>query len=97
MYRLTVRPRAVAQARKQYQWYEEKMVGLGEAFLEALDRCIKRIHAEPLIFQKRHLDIHVAFTDRFPFGVFYVVEGSDVVILAIFHMSANPKQFKRLG
>jgi len=97
MYRLVVRPRAVAQARKQYAWYEQRLVGLGEAFLAAIDRCIKRIEAEPLLFQKRFMDIRVAFTDRFPFGVFYIVEGDDVVVLAIFHMSAEPKRFKNLG
>ena len=96
MYRLTVRPRAVAQAREQFLWYEKKVAGLGDAFLEAVDRCIHRIHAEPLLFQKRYMDVRVAFTDRFPFGVFYLVAGQDVVILAIFHTSTDPKRFSRL-
>jgi len=34
---------------------------------------------------------------RFPFGVFYVLEGEAVVVLAVFHASRNPKGWQSRG
>ncbi len=73
-YHLTVRPKAEIHLAKAYKWYEEKLTGLGDEFLLAVDACINVITRSPLLFQKRHKEIRAALTDRFPYGIYYFVD-----------------------
>jgi toxin ParE1/3/4 len=68
-YRLSVRPNAELQATEAYEWYEDKLAGLGGEFLLSLDACINAIERNPHLFQKRYKNIRMGMVERFPFGV----------------------------
>jgi toxin ParE1/3/4 len=40
-------------------------------------------------------DIRRALLRRFPYGIFYLVEPEQIVILACFHARRHPKQWQR--
>jgi len=71
--KLIIRPDAEAEVREAFLWYEEQLVGLGEAFLSELDRELVGILAYPEGHATVRGDIRRALLRRFPFGVFYVV------------------------
>ena len=72
------------------KWYESKRSGLGDEFLLALDASMSSILRNPNQNRKIYGDIRRVLTRRFPYGIFYIVEGNVVYILAIVHISRNP-------
>jgi toxin ParE1/3/4 len=93
MYRLIVRQRVIDQSRKQYVWYEEKRIGLGEDFLLSVEACLNYIQRSPFAFQKKYNDVRVGLPDKFPFGIFYIVDKDRIIVLALFYLGQNPKKF----
>lgn len=76
-------------------WYEEQRTGLDVDFLEAVENTLCHIEDTPLLYPVVYRDVRRALTDRFPFGVFYRVEGDTVVVLAIVHLHRDPAVWKR--
>jgi toxin ParE1/3/4 len=54
----------------------------------------RRIQANPNQYPVVHRNVRRALVRRFPYGVFYVVEGQRIVVLAVFHGSRDPSQWK---
>lgn len=94
MYKLIVNPFAEEDALKAAVWYNNKSEGLGNEFLLALDAKINEIQRNPNHFQVVYKNIRRALTNRFPFGIFFIVENDTIYILAILHTSRNPKIWK---
>lgn len=75
-------------------WYEEQEPGAGLA--DALDREAERVildlRADALHHRIRFRDVRRAPLRRFSsFGVYYVVRGASVVVIAIFHDARDPR------
>jgi plasmid stabilization system protein ParE len=94
MHKLIVKPFAEADAAKTAAWYNHKREGLGNEFLLALDAKINAIQRNPNHFQLVYKNIRRALTNRFPYGIFFIVEIDTIYILAILHTSRNPKIWK---
>ncbi|MGP8217666.1 MAG: type II toxin-antitoxin system RelE/ParE family toxin [Bacteroidia bacterium] len=94
-YTLLVRSNAEKQAKEAHDWYEEKITGLGNDFLTCLDACISSIIRNPKIYQKKYKKIRMAIVDKFPYGIYYVVEGNSIIIFAVLHFSRNPKYLEK--
>jgi plasmid stabilization system protein ParE len=94
MHKLIVKPFAEEDALKAAAWYNNKSEGLGNEFLLALDAKINEIQRNPNHFQVVYKNIRRALTNRFPFGIFFIVESDAIYILAILHTSRNPKIWK---
>lgn len=90
-YEIIVRSGAEQNATEAFLWYEEKLQGLGDEFLLSLDACLNSIARNPNIFQKRYKSIRMGVLERFPFGVYYLTTGNQVIVLAILHFSRNYK------
>ena len=84
--------RDLASARS---WYEEQRGGLGDEFLAAVGATIDAIERFPEIFARVHGDVRRATVGRFPFAVFYSVESTRVVVLAVLHIARNPELWPR--
>lgn len=95
MYILVVKPSAEKDALEAANWYNEKVVGLGNEFLMALDAKINAIQRSPNHFQKEHKNIRRALIERFPYGIFFIVEELTIYILAIQHTSRYPGIWKK--
>ncbi len=94
MFTLIVKPFAEDDALKAATWYNNKSEGLGNEFLLALDAKINAIQRDPNHFQLIYKNIRRALTNRFPYGIFFIVESNTIYILAILHTSRNPKIWK---
>ena len=94
--RLLVRESAQADLRDAFTWYQDKQLGLGEDFLEAIDAKLKRIESNPLQFPILRGQIRRAIVTRFPYGIFYVFGDEMISVLAVIHHARAPVRWQRL-
>jgi plasmid stabilization system protein ParE len=92
---LIVQPEAELDINDAYAWYEERSEGLGEQFLDAIDKALTLVMREPTLFQSVHRSVRRALIHRFPYGIFYTVEPSRVVVFAVMHTARNPSRWKQ--
>ena len=45
----------------------------------------------PVVYQ----DVRRALTKRFPYGIYFVLDDSRIIVIAIFHAKRNPKTWQR--
>jgi plasmid stabilization system protein ParE len=94
-YRLVAEPRVDLDVAAAYQWYENEQPGLGLEFLDQLRATYDRIAAGPLQHQDLRSGIRRALLRRFPYAVYYAVEGDLVIVLALLHASRDPAEWQR--
>jgi plasmid stabilization system protein ParE len=72
-------------------WYDEQQPGLGDAFLDESESVIASLSATALLHAPRFADVRWARLRRFhQYGVFYVIRGQEVRLLAIQHGARHP-------
>lgn len=72
-------------------WYEEQREGLSYDFELCLEAGVAEIVRKPLAFQKRYRNVMINFIQRFPYGIHYVINSENIVVVGIFHTSQSPK------
>jgi plasmid stabilization system protein ParE len=73
-------------------WYDDQQPGLGDAFLDDVELVVSDLAENALLYSIRFADVRCARLPRFrKYGVFYVIRGSEVWLLAIFHGSRDPQ------
>jgi len=77
--------RDIADADAHYTQFDKS-----HAFLSAIDDVFEQLTSRPLMYPAVHGDVRRALLRRFPFSVFFIVEGPRVVVLAIHHQRRNP-------
>lgn len=71
-------------------WYDGQQGGLGDRFLASVDDAIARIERNPLHFPAVVLDVRRALVPRFPYGLFFRVDGDGSVVIACLHHRRAP-------
>jgi len=92
--RLEVRPEAELDALEAGMWYEGERAGLGSDFLSELRETFTRVEAAPSQFPRVFRDVRRAILHRFPFGVFFVLEGDVATVMAITHLHRDPHSWQ---
>jgi plasmid stabilization system protein ParE len=93
--RFIVRPRAERDIQSAHDWYESQEPGLGERFLEAVQKRLEAIRDFPESCPIIYRDVRRAVVSRFPYLVFYVVQPTRVTVLAVLHHSRSPATWPR--
>ena len=93
-YRLASIPAVDSDIESAFAWYENERRGLGLEFLEEVRAAYDRIGASPQQYQAVRSDIRRAFTRRFPYAVYFVVDDDKIVILAVIHASRDPAEWQ---
>jgi plasmid stabilization system protein ParE len=75
-------------------WYEREAAGLGRHFREAIGALIERMSANPRQFPVVFKDVRRALLRRFPYSLFFVMEGETLLVIACFHASRDPAQWQ---
>jgi hypothetical protein len=95
MPRLIVRPEAELDALEAASWYEGERANLGTEFLDELQTTFSRVEEGPQRFPVVFLEVRRAILHRFPFGVFFIVESDNAVVLAITHLRRHPSVWQK--
>ena len=69
-----------------FHWYEGRKVGLGHEYLASAETLFAQIAAGPESFRRVKGETRRGLLTRFPYGVFFVADGSRVVVLAVLHV-----------
>ncbi|WP_082877710.1 type II toxin-antitoxin system RelE/ParE family toxin [Methylomonas koyamae] len=94
-YRLRFSARALRDTGEAQEWYESQSPGLGEEFIAAMELQLKRLEQAPLLFAEVIPGVRRALLPRFPFGLFYVVRGNLVHVLAVLHDARTPHRWPK--
>lgn len=89
-YEIRLREEAEKDLYEAATWYERQRNGLGKDFLDAASSTFAKIATNPNQFPAVRRGTHRALLEKFPYGVFFVVRGSVVDVVAVFHASRNP-------
>jgi plasmid stabilization system protein ParE len=81
-----IRPNAEADSRKAWSWYESQRPGLGDDLLVEIRAAIRRLEADPERRPFYYRDFRRLLTRRFPYKLFYRIEGDRVIIFRILHV-----------
>lgn len=95
--RVRVTPEAEADIQEAYVWYQQAGQDLGSQFLDAVKGTLSQVAGHPQAFGVVHGPIRRALLRRFPYGVFYILEEEDVVVLGCFHARRDPTVWKIRG
>jgi hypothetical protein len=74
-FRIQILQEAQSDIQHAYDWYENQLTGLGERFLSELYEVLDKIGLLPLSYGIAFDDIRDAALKKFPYLVFFQVEG----------------------
>ena len=92
---VTIQPVAQNDISEAYLWYEHKQVGLGDRFIEEVERVLSRIAESPTLYACVRGDVRRATTHTFPYVIYYSVLADSVEVIAVLHGSRKPSVWKR--
>lgn len=80
-----IRPNAEADLQAAWSWYESHRAGLGDELLIEIRAAIHLLETDPERRPFYYRDFRRLLTRRFPYKLFYRVEGGRVIVFRILH------------
>ncbi len=74
-------------------WYAARQASLGQRFSEELGATAARIVERPIAFPRVRGEIRRAVLRRFPYAVYFRIDGTIIVVLAV-HGRQDPKRWQ---
>ena len=71
-------------------WYEQRRRGRGAKFSAAVREVLNRIADLPELYVLVFEDVREALVTGYPYCVYYRVEESQVMVVAVFHTARDP-------
>ena len=84
-----------ADVEAAFDWFEGEESGLGFEFLEELRAAYDRILDHPFGYQDLRSGIRRALTRRFPYAIYFSIEGETIVIVAVLSTARDPAEWQR--
>ena len=78
-----------------FRWYESRRVALGEEFVAAVGAAIEPLLRFPESGEVFYRDTRRCLVERFPFEVFYRLDGDLIVVVAVMHAARDPEAILR--
>ena len=83
-------PSAREELNEAAAFYEARVPGLGEVFLDDVDRAIETIRERPRIGAPTGPRFRKLLLHRFPFSLIYADRGEELLIVAVAHQRKRP-------
>jgi plasmid stabilization system protein ParE len=87
-------PEADAELKEAQARYESVRPELAQRFAEAVADTVEAIAAAPLQFAVIEKERRRAGVRRFPYGIFFLVEETRIVVISCFHGKRHPKHWQ---
>lgn len=96
---MTVRFRteAAADVSLARDWYDAQSPGLGDAFVGSLEQIVDLIAELPEAFPEIAAGLRRALLSRFPYALYYRLDGSVVDVMACLHTRQSPSRWRSRG
>jgi plasmid stabilization system protein ParE len=87
------------EARREFEdavaWYEERELGLGDAFKTEVHAAIQRILTDPQRFPLRSKTVRRAPVGRFKkYSILFRIKPDFIIVAAVFHGARNPARLR---
>lgn len=73
-----------------FRFYEEGEEGLGSYFLSTLYADIESLRSLGGVHRKVYKNYHRAFSARFPFAIYYLLDGDSILVKAVIDCRRDP-------
>jgi plasmid stabilization system protein ParE len=93
--KVTLRRLAKLDLLEARNWYDERRAGLGDELHEEIEAVLRRIADFPHLAPRVDQRVRRAALERFPYGIFYVVDGDAIRVIAILHRARSPEHWRR--
>ena len=80
--------------REALNYYLEISPELGVRFYREMEQLMLEVCSRPLVFRQFDPPARRHFSDRFPYGVVYLVETDHVWIVAVMHLQREPRYWR---
>lgn len=90
MPKLIFHPEVSREVKASYNWYQEKVDGLGEDFMNELESAYQAIIEFPQTWPKFQRGFRRFLLSRFPFSVIYRKNGNLIYVIAVMHNNKKP-------
>lgn len=78
-------------------WYDAQRPGLGNDFVRALERVIHLVSELPQAFPEVAVGLRRALLGRFPYALYYRLEGDVVDVIGCLHTRQSPTRWRSRG
>lgn len=96
VYIYKVTDEAERDTKEVFEWYENKLPGLGNRFLSHLENGFNKISFNPFAFANTgFLDFRRYILDVFPYKIFYLLKDDLIIITAIIHKSRSQRYWRK--
>ena len=89
-YSISISAHAQKEIADAFLWYEQQRNGLGSQLMLLLDKKFELLQQNPNLHSTVYKTIRRSLIKKFPYSIFYIVDGNTVEILAFFHMKRKP-------
>ena len=90
--RVVFRPAARYEFDEAADWYERQVSGLGQSFIDEIQRMLDRIgdtpRQFPVVFEP---DVRQALANRFPYSILFRASPKQICVIAVFHSRRDPR------
>ena len=77
-------------------WYDQQQSGLGDEFLDEVEAAVASLATNALLYSIRFENVRCLRLRRFKrYGIYYVIRGNEVLLLAIHHGARDPDWLQR--
>jgi toxin ParE1/3/4 len=77
------------------RYYNEQVPGLGDSFVDEIEAGLQNILGAPHTWRIVEDDIRRYLVRRFPYGIYYTIEGDLVAIWAVKHLQRDPDYWQQ--
>ena len=85
---------AMREVNDAVAYYEEVECGLGLRFLAEIKSCLELIRNHPRAWAPISPNARRCRSKSFPVGIIYQIRNTEILILAVMHMSREPAYWK---
>lgn len=79
------------------EWYDGQRPGLGDDFVQSLERVVGLVSELPEAFPEIAVGLRRALLGRFPYAVYYRLDGDLVDVIACLHTRRSPGRWRSRG
>ena len=92
--RVSFRRTAKADIDSAFAWYAAQDPGVGSRFLSELEHVVHRMAERAQQFPVVHRDVRRALMKHFPYGIYFRVVDSMILVLAVQHQRQSPRSWQ---
>jgi len=92
--KLIVRAEAKADLARAKAWYDKQRKGLAGEFRLCVEEAMERIRRMPELHVEIDSGVRRCLVRRFPYAIYYKVETTRIVVIAVIHTSRDSSRWR---